>query len=59
MRCDMCHKEVEKLYRVVIDVVSLKDDRVIIDTEYNVINKRALWSCMVCYKEKGKERLNL
>jgi len=55
----MCHKEVEKLYRIVIDVVSLKDDRVVIDTEYNVINKRALWSCMVCYKEKSKEHHNL
>ena len=47
MNCDTGHKEVEKLYRGVID------------TNYNAINKIALWNCVVCYKKKNKERLNL
>ena len=47
MKCDTCHKKVKKLYRVVID------------TDYNAINKIALWNCKVCYDKKNKERLNL
>jgi len=44
MKCDTCHKEAEKLYRVIID------------TNYNAINKRALWNCLVCYDKKNKDR---
>ena len=47
MKCDTCHKEVKKLYRVVIDI------------GYNAINKIALWNCKECYNKKNKERNSL
>ena len=47
MKCDTCQKEVQRLYRVVID------------KDYNALTKRALWNCLVCYKKKNKERNDL
>ena len=44
MKCDTCSKETKSLKRLVLD------------KNYDALNKVPLWNCKVCYEEKNKKR---
>ena len=44
MKCDTCGKETKSLKRLVLD------------KNYDALNKVPLWNCKVCYEEKNKKR---
>jgi len=45
LECDTCHKEFERLYRVVLR------------SKYNALLKPTLWNCKECYDNKNRNRV--